>query len=228
MSVQVCLRALSTVQNQAIDLLNSQCYDPCVRHSGETSEKILDIAQFLVQTQGFNGFSYADIAAQLKIRNAAVHYHFPIKADLGRALAVRYRKTFALALSGIDARVTDSSKAIRKLELYANLFQVALDDGLRMCLCGMLASELVTLPDLVQLEVRAFFSDQQAWLTKVLDQGRKADALLFAGRPSAKAEELLAGLEGAMLLARTSGSASSFRGLARGFIAALEGPSIKN
>jgi TetR/AcrR family transcriptional regulator, transcriptional repressor for nem operon len=193
-----------------------------VRTPSDTPERILDTAQFLVQTQGFNGFSYADIASQLEIRNAAVHYHFPAKADLGQALALRYRRTFAQALMGIDVRVPDTGKAVKKLELYANLFQAALEDGLRMCLCGMLASELVTLPEAVQLEVQSFFSEQQLWLAKVLDEGRKAGVLGFVGRPNAKAEEFLASLEGAMLLARVGGSAASFRNLAKGFIAALE------
>jgi AcrR family transcriptional regulator len=71
----------------------------------DTSEQILDIAQFLVQTRGFNAFSYADIASQLGIRNAAVHYHFRSKTDLGHALVVRYRQTFARALATIDAEV---------------------------------------------------------------------------------------------------------------------------
>jgi TetR/AcrR family transcriptional regulator, transcriptional repressor for nem operon len=193
-----------------------------VRSTGDTSERILDTAQFLLQTQGFNGFSYADIASKLEIRNAAVHYHFPAKADLGQALALRYRRSFAQALAGIDARVPDASKAIKKLELYAGLFQAALEDGLRMCLCGMLASELTTLPEAVQLEVRSFFTEQQFWLTGVLDEGRKAGAFRFAGRPSAKAEEVLASLEGAMLLARTADSVALFRSIAKGLIAALE------
>ena len=121
-----------------------------------------------------------------------------------------------------------AQQAIKKLELYANLFQVVLEDRLRMCLCGMLASELLTLPELVQLEVKAFFVDQQTWLTQVLDQGRKAGVLAFTGRSSAKAEELLASLEGAMLLARVAGSASSFRACVKGFISALEGQLVKN
>ena len=205
-----------------IDLPVSQCYCSFVRGAVDTSERILDTAQFLVQTQGFNGFSYADIASQLKIRNAAIHYHFPTKANLGQALTVRYRQTFAKALLGIDATVTETRKANQKLELYVNLFQVTLEDGLRMCLCGMLASELVTLPEAVQLEVRLFFEEQQSWLATVLDDGRKAGVLRFSGRPNAKAGELLASLEGAMLLARVEGSVTSFRNMAKGFIAALE------
>jgi TetR/AcrR family transcriptional repressor of nem operon len=46
----------------------------------------LDIAEQLVQTRGFNGFSYADIAAEIGISKASLHYHFPTKAMLGERL----------------------------------------------------------------------------------------------------------------------------------------------
>ena len=33
--------------------------------------EILDVAERLVQTRGFNGFSYADVASELKITTAS-------------------------------------------------------------------------------------------------------------------------------------------------------------
>ena len=55
-----------------------------------TSQQILDIAQRLVQTRGFNAFSYADIASELKVSKASLHYHFASKAELGIKLIERY------------------------------------------------------------------------------------------------------------------------------------------
>jgi AcrR family transcriptional regulator len=52
-----------------------------------TPARIPDAADALVQVRGFNGFSYADISAELGITNAALHYHFAGNADLGEALA---------------------------------------------------------------------------------------------------------------------------------------------
>ena len=56
-----------------------------------TAERILDIAERLVQTRGFTNFSYADIAAELGITKASLHYHFPGKAELGQGGIERYR-----------------------------------------------------------------------------------------------------------------------------------------
>ena len=60
----------------------------------DTSQRILDTAERLVQTRGFNGFSYADIATTLGVTKASLHYHFPAKAELGHRLIERYEKTF--------------------------------------------------------------------------------------------------------------------------------------
>jgi hypothetical protein len=51
-----------------------------------TTTRILDVAERLVQTRGHNGFSYADVASELGITRAALHYHYPGKAELGEAL----------------------------------------------------------------------------------------------------------------------------------------------
>ena len=55
-----------------------------------TGRRALDVAERLVQTRGFNGFSYADIAEALGVTKASLHYHFPSKADLGQRLIERY------------------------------------------------------------------------------------------------------------------------------------------
>ena len=55
----------------------------------DTAARILDVAERLVQTRGFNGFSYADVASELDVTKASLHYHFPGKAELGQALIAR-------------------------------------------------------------------------------------------------------------------------------------------
>ena len=70
----------------------------------DTATQILDVAERLVQVRGFNGFSYADVAAELKITKAALHYHFAGKAELGEALVARYAARFADTLAGVETR----------------------------------------------------------------------------------------------------------------------------
>ena len=53
----------------------------------------------MLQVRGYNGFSYGDVAAELDITRAALHYHFKGKAELGQALIERYAARFAAALA---------------------------------------------------------------------------------------------------------------------------------
>ena len=126
-----------------------------------------------MQTRGFNGFSYAHVAAELGITKASLHYHFPGKAELGEALIARYAERFAGAL----ARIDDERPVARdKLDAYVELYADVLS-GRRMCLCGMLAAEYETLPAPMADAIVRFFDANQAWLTGVLEAGRADGSL---------------------------------------------------
>ena len=45
-------------------------------------DEILEVGQELIQTVGYDGFSYRDIADRVGIKSASVHYYFPAKTDL--------------------------------------------------------------------------------------------------------------------------------------------------
>jgi len=171
---------------------------PVATNEASTAERILDVAEGLVQVRGFNGFSYAHVAGELGITKASLHYHFPGKGELGEALIERYATRFADALGAIDR---DALDALAKLHAYAELYSGVLR-GDRMCLCGMLAAEYETLPEAMGAAIVRFFDANEAWLAGVLDAGRDDGSLAFAGKSSDAAQTILAGLEGAMLVAR--------------------------
>jgi TetR/AcrR family transcriptional regulator, transcriptional repressor for nem operon len=176
-----------------------------------TAGRILDIAERLVQTRGYNGFSYADISSELRIRNASIHYHFPSKTDLGKRLVARYRETFMRALADLEAQTSD---ARRRLRTYVGFWSQVLRDRDRMCLCGMMAADIATLPKAVRAEIQQFFEENEAWLVRVLTAGRKAKTLRLAGSPEVEARLLTMGLEGAMLVARSYGEPRRFEEIA--------------
>ena len=176
---------------------------------------ILDVAEGLVQRKGFNGFSYSDVAAELHVTRASIHYHFAGKADLGEALITRYGARFNDALAEIGRGVDDERD---KLAAYAELYAGVLADD-RMCLCGMLAAEYETLPDGMQRAVERFFADNERWLEAVLETGRTRGTLAFDGPAADAAGLILSGLEGAMLVARPFGGVERFRAAARALLA---------
>jgi len=182
-----------------------------------TRSRILDVAERLVQTRGFNGFSYADIAEELGITKAALHYHFASKAALGQALIERYAARFAASLAAIDEREADVRA---KLEAYVDLYGDVLRAE-RMCLCGMLAAEFRTLPEPMREAVSRFFDDNEAWLQGVLERGRADGTLRFSGPPREVARTIVSGLEGAMLVARPHHDVRRFQASTRWLIRSL-------
>lgn len=163
-----------------------------------TASEILDIAERLVQRRGFNGFSYADVSSELGITKAALHYHFAGKAELGESLISRYTDRFGDALAAIGAANTPAPD---RLLAYCDLYRRTLRDE-RMCLCGMLAAEYNTLSEPMRAAIVKFFDQNQNWLAALLDGGRQAGSLSFAGPVEPAAQTIIAALEGAMLVAR--------------------------
>lgn len=171
------------------------------------SEEILAIAQDLIQTRGYNGFSYRDIAAAIGIKSASIHYHFPSKGDLGRAVTARYCDHFAQALYAL----TDTGGSARaQLEGYATLFRNTLVERERLCMCGMLAGEVETVPEEVKVEVARFFKAQQRWLTETIQAGIDKKEISFSDDAQTWAIAFLSALEGAMLVSRGMGNYEHF------------------
>ena len=184
-------------------------------YNTHTSQQILDIAQRLVQTRGYNAFSYADIASTLSVSKASLHYHFASKADLGVRLIERYEDRFERALGAIDLTGGGAAQKIRRyLDIYA---QVLADE--RMCLCGMLAAEFITLPKSMQTALDSFFKLNERWLVTVLEEGKANGSLRFNGSVSEAAQFIIGSLEGSMMMARSHGGMARFDAATRHLLA---------
>ena len=165
-----------------------------------TAQRILDVARDIVRNRGYSAFSYADIAEQVGIRKASIHYHFPSKDKLVRTLVQQYRVGMGRACDRIAQSTLTPQQQLMQ---FATLYQ----DGLQqkqICLCAMLAADFAVLPQSVQDEVQVFFQQTEIWLTTLLQQG--CDAKLWQCQPSAEQEAkgLIAMLQGAQLLARSN------------------------
>jgi TetR/AcrR family transcriptional regulator, transcriptional repressor for nem operon len=182
-----------------------------------TSQRILEIAERLLQTRGYNAFSYADIAQSLHITKASLHYHFPTKADLGKHLIERYEQLFLQALAEIDK---SCAEADAKLRHYVGLYAKVLRND-RMCLCGMLAAEFATLPKPMRTELKHFFDANERWLAAVLAEGQANKKLRFSGSPQDAARYLVGSLEGAMMLARSYDDPARFDAAAERLLAGI-------
>jgi TetR/AcrR family transcriptional repressor of nem operon len=89
-----------------------------------------------------------------------------------------------------------------KLSLYTKLFGRTLGDGNQICLCGMLAADIESLPESVRQAVQAFFKANEKWLAELLAQGAKERTLQFSGKPETAARTLYAAVQGSVLASR--------------------------
>ena len=174
--------------------------------TSDTRSTLVSIATAQVRRQGYAGFSYADLAAQARIRKPSIHHHFPAKEDLGVAIVQAYTESFSERLKEIEAR---NDKVVERLRAYGRLYREALDAG-NGCLCGVLASEAAILPESVQAAVRIFFRLQLRWLERTLRGSGSEGSLRDDIEPRREARTVLATLQGAMFVALSLDEPTSF------------------
>ena len=78
-----------------------------------------------------------------------------------------------------------------------------------------------TLPKPMRDAVIRFFDENEAWLTKVLEQGQENGALHLGGSATEAAQALVSGLEGALLIARPYGDLGRFQAAATRLLTSL-------
>jgi TetR/AcrR family transcriptional repressor of nem operon len=159
-------------------------------------EAVMSAARATVQAHGYNALSFRELAKEVGIKSASVHYHFPTKGALGAALARRYTEDGAAYLTELLATSEDATWC---MDRYTEIFRSALANDNRMCLCGIMSAELDDLPTEVRTEVEKFAAMNVGWLSKMLSRAK----------PSASDQDLqehamaiFAAIEGAQLVAR--------------------------
>jgi TetR/AcrR family transcriptional regulator, transcriptional repressor for nem operon len=169
----------------------------------DTRDKILESADRLLRGRGFTGFSYQDIARPLGIRNAAVHYHFPTKADLAIAIIEHYRDLLRCRTASFMAGHGDP---VAQLEGFIAFSSAEFRAESTMCPVGALSSDFDSLPESIRQAGRRLLDETIAWMTKVCADGRAQGRMRFEGDPEAKAQQIIASLQGARQMARFRGS----------------------
>jgi TetR/AcrR family transcriptional repressor of nem operon len=167
-----------------------------------TREQIIDKAFQLMLQRGLNGFSYRDISEPLGVKNAAIHYHFPNKMDLIKALIDENHLVLRRSTSEFMAY---GGPAKPQLE---GLFAFTMNQcecGRPICMVGALAIDYDDLTDEIKNANNRFMKDSVNWLTRVMEIGRDQEEFHFDGEAMSKAVSILAMIQGARQMARVHG-----------------------
>ena len=170
--------------------------------AANTREQIIDKAFQLMLQRGLNGFSYRDISEPLGVKNAAIHYHFPNKMDLIKALIDENHQVLRRSTSEFMAY---GGRARPQLE---GLFAFTLnqcDCGRPICMVGALSVDYDDLSEEIKDANDRFMRDSTNWLSKVMETGREQEEFSFDGNAKSKALSILATIQGARQMARVHG-----------------------
>jgi TetR/AcrR family transcriptional repressor of nem operon len=169
----------------------------------DTKERIMEAARLTVQNLGYSGLSFRELAKDVGIKSASIHYYFETKGELSAALVNRYTAFYTAQL---DELLTQGLDLKTCMERYTQVFADTLRADNRLCLAGMLGAERNALPEDVQSEVVKYGDMNERWLAKVL--GMQGSAKPEQIQHQARA--IYAAVQGAQLIAHTRGDVSVY------------------
>lgn len=165
----------------------------------DTRTAILDIGEALIRSKGYHSFSYKDIAQQLKVKNAAIHYHFTSKSDLGVAILDK-----AIAHVHISSKKWKSLPEDEQFKKFLHTYFESHTRGM-VCLMGALSASYETLPAEMQAKLQKMGEVILEWLTGCLAEGKRKKIFHFEEKPDVKATMLVSNMLSSLLLSRALG-----------------------
>ena len=182
-----------------------------------TFDKLLDVAENAMRLRGYHAVSFRDLADELGIKSASVHYHFRQKEDLGLALVSRYSDRF---FSSLEKRAANSKTSTDRLAAFCKTYQLALKNTDKICLGGLLGAETCGLPDTLRRAVAKFFASNIDWVAHALPEN------MPARQKQARAAQVVATLQGAMMLAIALNNLKIFDDAANELLADIDGQKV--
>lgn len=180
--------------------------------AGSTAQRLTAEARRLIMSRGYNGFSYADLAAAIGIRKPSIHFHFPTKADLACAVIEQARSAIRAQIAILQDTAPEASSQLRG---YTDYWRSCIRDGSApFCLAAILAAELPSLPADVAAAVRGHFEDLTLWLTLILALGAEQSIFRLDRSAGEEADIFIATTYGAMLAARAFDAPDKFAAIA--------------
>ncbi len=163
-----------------------------------TREKILELGENLIRTKGYNAFSYQDISSELGIKNAAVHYYFPSKENLGTSVVKTNILRFEEMVDNMHSRKFDEWQ---QLETFIKIY-IKSHREQKKCLVGSLSPDYSTLNETTKTELKRMIEIIILWLTGLLERGKDKNVFAFNDAPANKALTIFFGLVASLQLFR--------------------------
>jgi len=181
-------------------------------------EQLLEHASVLIRRRGYNGFSYRDLAELVGVKTSSIHYYFPSKDDLVLEVVRQYRQTSSARLAAIDPSLPLVEQARRYVLPLSN----GIDLG-QICLIGMLAAEVMVLPDSIRSLLQEHFQANEKFIAALLRRAEAQRGEPYPVPPELLAKVLYGAVQNGLITARMSGSNDRLDAAANMLIGAVGG-----
>lgn len=158
----------------------------------------MELGENLIRSRGYNAFSYQDISSELGIKNAAVHYYFPSKENLGTSIVKTNIQRFEEMVDNMHSRGFDEW---HQLDTFMKIY-IKSHREQKLCIVGSLGPDFGTLNETTKIELRRMTEIILKWLTDILTTGKEKGIFAYKEEPQSKAIVILASLVASLQLAR--------------------------
>ena len=134
-----------------------------------TRERIIELGENLVRTKGYTAFSYQDISSELGVKNAAIHYYFPAKANLGTSIVKTNIQRFDEMVENMQSRGFDE---MQQLDTFVKIYLKSYREH-KICLVGSLSPAYTNLGESTQNELTKLVGIIINWLSGILSHGKE-------------------------------------------------------
>ncbi|NUM58325.1 MAG: TetR/AcrR family transcriptional regulator [Bdellovibrionaceae bacterium] len=153
-----------------------------MRNTG-TKEKILKEGRALLQSFGYNGFSFQDIADKLNLKKPSLYDHYENKEALGIAIIQNYSDLFDRWVAKISVESSFREKILNLFQIYYFFAK----DKKKVCPISAFSVDFQSLPKGLQKEIRKFNQKWLVWLEEQIVLGQKQNEVVKSLSPQAMA-----------------------------------------
>jgi 3-oxoacyl-[acyl-carrier-protein] synthase II/TetR/AcrR family transcriptional repressor of nem operon len=150
--------------------------------------------------KGYHAFSYQDISRTLGVKNAAIHYHYPAKEDLGCTVIKESQQSFEDLLAAMQQKNYNERQ---KLDAFLHIYLKSRSEE-KVCIVGSLSPAFHTLGGAMQVELQQLVDRIWTWVSGTLEEGRKKGLFAFKGDARTKALMIITNMLAGLQLARVS------------------------
>lgn len=163
--------------------------------------QIIELALRNIRERGYLSFSYDDLAKELGVTKASIHYHFEKKEDLGLAVCARIKEGLEYSFNKVvEAKMNEEDKLWEFISRRAK--QIEKNE---ICPISSLQADFNFLPPSMRESVQQLSKLEMEYMKSFLDGTKNEGKLHVSQDTSALAALLVSSVKGALQYKRVAG-----------------------